>query len=220
MEKLDILELLSNKNNKFYNDDFDMLISELEIGDYDSTYVKKCKELINQLKHKSYIDTKQRHYEGDDNLNNFYRKASQVNPNESSDDSISITDKIKLEIETIRKNSRYLKSFVSYVKSSNVINEKFINDNFDFFIIDEINELMKTMDFSEEFLERYFNVLSHDMLSKYQTFSEEFFMKHFIHINAKNALQNKNNIWSDSNNRSSKFETFLRLKGISTHGNN
>lgn len=220
MKKMDIKELLSDKNNKFYNDDFDMLISELEIGDYDSKYVKECKELINQLKRNSYIDTKERHFEGDDNLNNFYRKASQVNPNDSSNDNMSITDKIKLEIETIRKNNKYLKSFISYVKNSNIINEKFINDNFDFFIIDEINELMKSMNFSEDFLERYFNVLSHDVLSKYQIFSEDFFMKHFIHINAKYALENKNNIWSNSKNRSSKFETFLRLKGISKHGNN
>ena len=95
------------------------------------------------------------------------------------------------------------------------INEKFVDENFAFFKRFELFELLKFVEFSESFLEKYFNLLDSAALAEFQLYSEEFFMKHYSKMDYSIVLKKSKNPWIDKNKRSSKLNIFLKLKGVS-----
>jgi len=66
----------------------------------------------------------------------------------------------------------------------------------------------------ESFLEKYFCSLDPKKISRYQKFSESFFMHHFNQLDADLILKRGLNEWCAKENRSKQLDVFLRLKGV------
>jgi hypothetical protein len=66
----------------------------------------------------------------------------------------------------------------------------------------------------EGFLEKYFGALDKDKISRYQCFSEGFFIKHYSQLDATVVLTKSKNEWRKKENRSKRLDVFLRLKGV------
>lgn len=212
MDKMDILSILQDKSNTLYRDDLDYFITELDTNDYDIDYINKCKKIIDKLKKANVGEETIEVYDDAQSkiVKTYVGVLSKGQLKEQNMDLIA--DQFKKDMELIRNNRDYKKLFKKYSKNKDVVCEKLIDENFNFFNEYEISVLLKSNQFSENFLEKYFNVLPHDLIAKTQKFSESFFMKHFINLDTRLVLQNGINDWKD--NRSEQLETFLRLKGV------
>lgn len=215
---MDILNTLKEKGKELFIDELDFFVTELETGNYSEVYVKECFEIIKSIKNwkKSQNVSPKKGKKSSGNLNDVI-----LNPSELIDgykdpkkENLTIEEKIKLEIEDIRKKSEYNDMFKKYINNSSVLDEKMVEKLFKFFMPWELEELLVAKSFSEEFLEKYFTELDHAKIARYQYFSEEFFMKHYNDLSYSTVLQKGVNEWRKKANRSSKLTVFLKLKGV------
>ena len=124
-----------------------------------------------------------------------------------------LQSKIKDLIYVARASNNYQVLFKKTIEDHDV-QEDFIDKNYVFFTQIEIDELIQILQFSETFLEKYFNLLNHKLLAEYQLFSEAFYMKHLSQLDYKIVLKKGKNPWIKKDQRSSKLTVFLKLKGI------
>jgi hypothetical protein len=118
------------------------------------------------------------------------------------------------DIEMIRKDNVYKTKFKKYIKASKTIDETFVDEHYSFFESWELDAIISVKQMSEEFLEKYFDVLDHDKMARYQEFSEGFFMKHWSDLDSDIVLNQGKNDWRKKENRSKQLDVFLRLKGV------
>ena len=215
---MDILNILKEKGKELFIDELDFFVTELETGNYSEVYVKECFEIITSIKNwkNSQNVSPKKGKKSSGNLNDVI-----LNPSELIDgykdpkkENLTIEEKIKLEIEDIRKKSEYIDMFKKYINNSSVLDEKMVEKLFKFFMPWELEELLVAKSFSEEFLEKYFTELDHAKIARYQYFPEEFFMKHYNDLSYSTVLQKGVNEWRKKANRSSKLTVFLKLKGV------
>ena len=95
-----------------------------------------------------------------------------------------------------------------------IIDADFLDKNFALFDNWEIDAIVSVKQLNEEFLEKYFGVINHDKIARYQLFSEGFFMKHFSQMDVSVVLERGKNEWRKKENRSKQLDVFLRLKGV------
>lgn len=219
---MDIYNILKENSDSIIKEDLDFFEIELATGNYEYEYVNKCLELIKEIR-----DFK--------NIKN--NKEIIFDVNDPSCESVAITEIPIEELNKIKKEKMIsfndpdyeetIKSMIIKTRSSNTykndfiqliekydINELFIDKNYVFFKQIEMDELIKKINFSEDFLEKYFKILNKKLLAEYQLFSEEFYMKHFSQLDYKIVLKKGKNNWITKTNRSSKLTVFLKLKGI------
>ena len=215
---MDILTTLKEKGKDLYIDELDFYVTELETGDYSEVYVKECLELIVSIKNwkKSQNPILKKGNKDHGNLNDILMKPSDLiaGYKDPVKEKLTKEEQIKSEIEDIRKKSDYNDLFKNYINSSSALDEKMIDQLFKFFMPWELEELLISKLFSEDFLEKYFTELDHAKISRYQYFSEEFFIKHYNDLSYSTVLQKGVNEWRKKANRSSKLNVFLRLKGV------
>lgn len=215
---MDILNILTTQGDKLYKEELEFFITELEVGEYSSAYIDKCKKLINELL----------------NRNNKTSKViviEQENIDESATPSITISyeqlthqtntivltseETFKKEVKIMREKNLYKENFNNYIISKKeLLSVDFIEKNISFFNEWEISTLISFIQFDEDFLEKYFTVLDKTAIAKYQSFSESFFMKHFNELPVSVVLKQGVNEWKKKSKRSSKLDIFLRLKGV------
>lgn len=215
---MDILKTLKERGNELYLDELDFYVTELETGDYSTSYVSQCLRLIKSIKKwkTSQNNPVKKTKENKNSFGNILLNPSDliVGYQDPKKEAMSIQELIKYEITEIRKKQDYNSLFKNYVLENNSLDENLIDQLFKFFMSWELEELLSLKTFSESFLEKYFVDLNHGKIAKYQYFSEEFFMKHFNDLNYNTVLQKGVNEWRKKANRSNKLDVFLRLKGV------
>lgn len=204
---MDIYITLKEHGEELIKEDLDFFEVELATGGYDKDYIEKCKQLINDLKKWKKTNTKKDKPTIDDGYAKIEKKKDF---SELASEEKELL--IKKKINSCRLSSSYKDKFVNLI-SEFKIDEAFVDNNFVFFNQLELNELLKNIKFSENFLEKYFKLLDSNIIAEYQLYQEEFFMKHYSKMDYRIVLKKSKNLWI--NNRSSKLEVFLRLKGVS-----
>lgn len=219
---MDILKILKENSDNVIKEDLEFFEIELATGEYDKEYIAKCLELIKEIRQFRNIKVQKIEKVNIDNLfseiefaveepiinlDNVKKEDKKIESDEHKE------DKIKSLIMNARSSNDYKTEFNKIIRENNV-GENFIDKNYVFFKPIEINELLKTIEFSEKFLEKYFKLLDSKLLAEFQLFSEVFYMKHFNQLDYKIVLKKGKNPWIKKEARSSKLTVFLKLKGI------
>ncbi|MCR5783783.1 MAG: hypothetical protein K6G90_13735 [Clostridia bacterium] len=90
----------------------------------------------------------------------------------------------------------------------------FVDKHLSYFKPWELDAIISVKQMPEEFLEKYFGVLDHAKIARYQQFSESFFIKHFSQLDTEIVLRYGKNPWRKKENRSKQLDVFLRIKGV------
>lgn len=219
---MDIEDILTNQHDELLEVDLRSLEVELDTGEYSKQYIVHCHELIQLIrKQRALAQEKlpgkgfQKHVNPPLSQSPLTVPASDLSPFGRKIELPELTDAEKLaqDLEVIRQADNPESELRSYFKKTKN-SEAFIDANFSVFNAPERATLLKCFEFSEAFLEKYFDVLDHATLAKTQHFSEEFFVKHYTDLNSDLVIKHGVNEWRAKENRSSKLDVFLRLKGV------
>lgn len=219
---MDIYNILKESSDKILLEDLDFLETELSTGEgYSTEYIQKCKALIEDLRNwKKQTELKKGKGVVVDKVNAVVPVIMELDKtyidNHDEDIPISSTNDFSLldEMKRCRRLSTYKTRFKKYLKEHGEIDEAFVDKYFVHFNPWEIDAIVSVRKLSEPFLEKYFGAISPDKISRYQSFSESFFMKHFNQLDPELVLSKENNDWCKKENRSTQLDVFLRLKGI------
>lgn len=214
---MNILEILQKNGKDLLPEEIDLLKVELETGNYEAEYIDSCKTLISEISnwinekrsadHQSKIVPSQMILPPDKLVPSDVRGIPTPPP-------ISPEKTVFSDLQRIRAGKDYKSAFKKYIKESVIVNESFVVKNFGLFKDWEVNALLACIQFSEEFLEKYFTVLDHKAIALYQLFSEGFFIKHYVDLDAETVLSRGINPWKDKLLRSKQLDVFLRIKGV------
>ena len=216
---MDLLKILEESTESLYLEDLDFFEVELDTGDYTDEYISRCHMRINQMRKwfNGEVDEKEVREEGlPIESGKVYVPLSDIAPGELSPVFADKTpvELFKIDVEYIRSRDKYKAEFKKFIASHALADADFIDEHFSFFTQWEIGAIITVRQLGEPFLEKYFGAIDLNKVSRYQQFSESFFMKHFSHLNVDAVLKNSPNEWRKKENRSSKLDVFLRLKGV------
>lgn len=215
---MDIRELLLKHKNELLDDDLDCLDEELDTGEYDKPYIEGCRELIGSIRdeRRRAIEraSKRTRHEGRSDKREgmpleLSRSCDDASANGVMGDSNAVAD-----IDAISKNSNAHELLKAYIESHPELDEPFVEQHIGSLPADAIGVFLELRAFDEAFLDKYFDVLDQAKIARFQTFSEEFFIKHYGDLNETIVLKQGVNPWKKKADRSSKLNTFLRLKGV------
>ena len=127
---------------------------------------------------------------------------------------VSWEDIVFADIKSMRERDGYKELFKKYISDNDKIDSNFVDKHYSFFCQWELDAIAATKQLDEDFLEKYFGALDKYKISRYQCFSEGFFMKHYSQLDAKVVLTQGKNQWRKSGKRSKQLDVFLRLKGV------
>ena len=219
---MNIKEILLTQEAELLDIDLDCLEEQLETGDYDYHYAKSCKATIAAIRQKRRQAVEQQRQS--------QRKPSEkpelpqiplgeLSPHSAPSQSagrpaLSKDQQVMSAIEATRVGDGSQSAFIKLVRNTPELDERFVKAHINELSKSELSTLIERMSFSEEFLEQYFPTLDHNAIARWQTFSEEFFIKHFTDLSATTVLKQGKNSWRKKENRSNKLDAFLRLKGV------
>ncbi len=205
---MDILDMLTNNQEELYLDDLDYFETELAIGEYNSDYKEKCLEKIALIRVKLRNKSSKNKYIITD-VEKVMDIEEKFKEQELKDD-----DDIFHYIRGISSGLNYKTELKQFVKETDKINQDFVERYITEFKEEEIEILTEIVQFDEEFLEKYFKILNKKAISRYQYFSENFFMNHYLELDGEIVLTKGVNDWKNKNKRSNQLDIFLRLKGV------
>lgn len=221
---MEILEILKNSKEEIYPEDLEFFETELATGDYAANYIKECKEQISivrkWLKEKDEPEDPKKGSEkqapAKQNGGAVVIGIHDVAPESANPIAATMTveDVIFLDIKSMRETDSYKSKFKKYVQSKTEIDSAFIDAHYSFFMPWELDAIVAAKQLDEAFLEKYFGALDKDKISRYQQFSEGFFMKHYSQLDATVVLTKGKNEWRKKEKRSKQLDVFLRLKGV------
>lgn len=217
---MDILEILKKSREELYLDDLEFFETELATGEYDEVYASKCREQIiiirNWMLGNDKASAEAATNSKNENKNSLVMDISQVAPKSVNPVAAAMSPKdiIFSDIKAMRENSNYKVKFKEYLKEKTEIDSEFIDSNFSFFLPWELDAIVSVIQLDEAVLEKYFGTFDKDKISRYQCFSENFFIKHFSQLDVTIVLTKGKNNWRKKENRSKQLDVFLRLKGI------
>ena len=212
---MDILKTLNENADILIPEDLDFIETEIHTGGYDEQYQTACLIRLGEI----------RNWRNNCEKNNGISAQPDsvksgdvvVNPQTltpaAQQSTLSNVEFLKKQLNYFRTSKSYKTLFKDLVKNTDWIDEKFADENLSIFEEYEIDALIELRQFSEDFLEKYFNIISHEKIARYQYFSESFYMKHFSELDSEIVFKGKNE-WRIKENRSKQFDVFLRLKGI------
>lgn len=235
-DDMDILKILQTSPHDVTPDDLLMFEDALAVGDYESTatdaisdalYRDTCSKLISQIRNWSKVkDGPNVVWDADGDADKESVPFREGNAgvivdgtsfapfNESVPVSKSPSETVASDLAAMRRMEDHRNRFRSYIATSEYMTEAFIDGNFSLFEPLEVDCILAEIPFSEAFLEKRFSQINSEIVARYQVFSEEFFMRHFVDLDTETVLNKGVNPWRDKANRSSKLGVFLRLKGI------
>ena len=216
---MDILKILLESPEALYPEDLDFFETELSTGGYKADYVSECRTRISKLRVWMSGDMSEPLAEksAEEKVSGkLFVSLSNLTPKQLNPTLLNKTplDIFKDDLANIRNKSDYKKRFKAFVDTNENMNSEFIDKNFGIFEPWEIVAIISVKQMGEEFLEKYFGSLDSKKISRYQKFSEKFFMKHFSQLDATIVLTKGKNEWRKKENRSKQLDVFLRLKGI------
>lgn len=218
---MDIENILENQSAELLDIDLAALEEELLTGNYERSYVVRCREKIQSIRgdrvQQKYFDQVLPKRKAQQSLANggLTLDANELSPFGHTDvqPRLSEGEQFERKLEQTRradKPAAELKKFLN----ENPQDEDFIGEHLNSFTAVERPILLDCYSFSEGFLEKFFNVFRADDIAKTQHFSEEFFMKHYGELDPKVVLLRGVNEWRAKDARSQKLDVFLRLKGV------
>lgn len=215
---MDVMEILKQSSTDLLPDELEMLVTELDTGEYAADYISACKTLIQEIRNRSHKEPEPA------SRTKTTPGSAKRSPDSSSSRPASISavtlpsippEKIvSSDLQRMRTERDYKNTFKKYVKTSSIINEAFIVSQFSLFKEWELSAMLSCIMFSEDYLENYFGILDHKMIAQYQLFSESFYMRHFADLDAETVLSKGVNPWRDKAQRSNHLDMFLRIKGV------
>lgn len=214
---MEVLQILQENLTSLYEEELSFLEVELKTGPYEQAYVKECLELIQQIRAKLI---RKEHQEGDDALLALPHNAVLVPADlEQAQSGVAPPaqdgqDELKNAILSLRNKTDYKSRFKALAEKSPALSESMVEEIIAFLQPAELETLLTVKSFGESFLEKHFDLLDKDKLSKHQQISESFFIRHFEQLDPTLVLKNTKNSFHKKENRSTKLDVFLRLKGI------
>lgn len=219
---MEILKILEESGKNLYLEDLDFFETELATGDhYDAAYRAQCRSKIKQLRawlsgDESGKAELQKEKEDGKVPAAMAVKLEELAPKESNPMAAAVTptQRILKSISALREKSAYKTSFKKYIAKTEEVDAAFVDAHFSFFQPWELDAILSIKQMGEAFLEKYFTVLDHQKISRYQCFSEKFFIRHYAQMDAETVLTKGKNDWCKKEKRSAQLDVFLRLKGI------
>ncbi len=216
-----IKEILATQEAELLDIDLDCLEEQLETGDYDYQYAKSCKATIAAIRHKrQQAVTQQQGKQSPEKKPELPQVpledlAPHAAPSQQRNDPMLSQDqRIMNAIENTRLGNGSQKAFERLVRSTPELDEQFAKAHINELSKSELKTLLEHIPFSEGFLEQFLPALDRSAIARCQTFSEEFFIKHFSDLSTSTVLKQGKNSWRKKENRSNKLNAFLRLKGV------
>lgn len=221
---MEILELLNNNSEELLDEDLDAFETEVRTNpEYRDAYKKAVISKILQLRNwrkgerDKAILKKKEAQKKEHEKQSPYISISELTPDGVAKPEVkekNMTESIFAAIAAMRKKDSYKEEFNKYITDNTLFSQQFVESNMDFFEPWEVSEMLQFVAFDEAFLEKYFDILDHNKISRYQLFSEEFFIKHFDDMSTNITLKESINPWRPKSERSKHLQIFLRLKGI------
>ncbi len=206
-----ILEILETPGIELYPEDFAFFEVDLDTGDYTEEYREMCRQKMTDLR-RSTEPTPITEQVLPEPKPAAPKVVSQATVMTVSPEKFSGT--ILDEIEHLRQEKTYRSDFNKYLTKTKQINSEFVDANFNFLTYWEINTILRRRQLGEAFLEKHFCALNRSTISRYQSFSENFFMRHYDQLDCNLVLQCGKNTWKDPDKRSKQLDVFLRLRGV------
>lgn len=223
---MDVLGILETQGGELLDIDLDCLEDELLLDEYDAGYVWRCRTLIDGIR-RSREQGEQPVKNSDEAGAHGIAQGSTVGSSvfvpsdalspfnkDKLEQAVSPSEMVARDLAVIRRSSDEERGFETYLTGSEIIDEAFVDQHIDLFNEVELKTIVREVTLSETFLEKYFDVLDHKVLSECQRFSEEFFIKHYAELDVTAVLRRSPNEWRRKGRRSSKLDVFLRLKGV------
>ena len=220
---MEILEILKNSKDSIYLEDLDFFETELATGNYNKNYIDECKEQIELVKKLIYSNdevnrqkVKEKKLSSKKIKNSLDMGIHCVTQKSENNVVVKLSSKelIFEEIKFLRECENYKSQFKKYVQTKEEIDGTFVDANYAFFLQWELDTIISIRQMGEDFLEKYFNVIDKEKISRYQCFSESFFMKHYTQLDVLIVLKKGKNEWRKKEKRSKQLDVFLRLKGV------
>ena len=227
---MDILKILEESGKELYMEDLDFFETELATGDeYSHQYREKCRRKIREIRawlngpdksHNEAPHTNEEQQTDTEKLpgipEGLLVNLGDVAPESGNPAAAGIAPEqiIFNTIATYRKIDNYKSKFKQYVSMTREIDSAFVDENYSFFEPWELDAIISVKQMDESFLDKYFEVIDHDKIARYQEFSEGFFMKHWPELDPGIVLTQGKNDWRKKENRSKQLDVFLRLKGV------
>lgn len=220
---MDILGILKSSKEDIYLEDLKFFETELATGDYAEGYIAECREQIELVRkwlcgaeeestpqaEKSNAPAKQPKASLVMGIHDVAPEAA--NPVAAA---MSPEKTILADIKVMRESDGYKAQFKKYVQSRAELDAAFVDSHYSFFLPWELDAIVSVKQLGEAFLEKYLGALDKSKISRYQYFSESFFMKHYSQLDAAIVLTKGKNDWRKKENRSTQLDVFLRLKGV------
>ncbi len=205
---MDVLDMLTNNKDELYLDDLDYFETELAVGEYDSDYKQKCLEKIALIRAKLRNKSRKNKYVVTD-----VEKVMDIEE-KFKEQELKNDEDIFHYIRSISSGLNYKTEMKQFIKKTKKVNQEFVEKYLSKFKEEEIEILTEVVLFDEEFLEKYFKILNKKVVSRYQYFSENFFMNHYSELDVEIVLTKGVNDWKSKNKRSNQLDIFLRLRGV------
>ena len=220
---MEILEILKNSKYEIYLEDLDFFETELATGNYAKNYIAECKEQIEIVR--KWLSGDEQNEDSQPDTTTSAKKKSKASlvmgihdiaPEKANPAVATMTTEeiIFSDIKAMRDCDSYKSKFKRYVKNKEEIDGSFVDAHYSFFMQWELDAIASVRQLGEAFLEKYFGALNKNKISRYQLFSESFFMKHYSQMDATIVLTKGKNEWRKKENRSKQLDVFLRLKGV------
>ena len=220
---MEILEILKNSKAEIYLEDLDFFETELATGNYAESYISECKEQIEIVR--KWLSGDEQIDDSQSDLAESPKKKSKsllvmgihdIAPENANPVAATMTPEeiILSDIKLMRDSDSYKSRFKKYVQDKAKIDGSFVDTHYSFFMQWELDAIVSVRQLGEEFLEKYFGALDKDKIARYQFFSESFFMKHYLQMDATIVLTKGKNEWRKKEKRSKQLDVFLRLKGV------
>ena len=214
---MDILKILNENADFLLLPDLDYYERKLAVSGYDSDERIRCQERINELRKQLQTASAASHVKSRQNCaakHDIPAMVKRVNQPLQFTEPEKIRQKVYTDLCLMRTLENYKRDFKSYIAEMDLINEDFLAQNLSLFQPWEIGAILSVMPLSEEFLDKFIDSLDTEKISRYQQFSEDFFMRHYAKFDPQIVLEKGVNPWRKKENRSRQLDVFLRLKGI------
>lgn len=209
---MSILEILKSQGKLLSAPELESYRNILLTGEYDKKMVQECLEVLCALKQERLLEKERQKAERN------CSSPSENKPCETTGHQENQTlDYTKIVSDYQKKNRvrpDYKSHFRKYIAESNFFREDFVGNNISMFNNDELGIIVSVIQLSEPFLEKFFNSFDPEKISRYQEFSEEFFIKHINQLKIDVVLKEGRNPWRRKEVMSKKLSGMLRLKGV------
>lgn len=220
---MDILEILKSSKEDIYLEDLEFFETELATGDYAEGYIAECREQIELVRkwlcgaaEESTPQAEKSNAPAKQSKTSLAMGIHDVAPEAANPVAAAMSPEktILADIKVMRESDGYKAQFKKYVQSRAELDAAFVDSHYSFFLPWELDAIVSVKQLGEAFLEKYLGALDKSKISRYQYFSESFFMKHYSQLDAAIVLTKGKNDWRKKENRSTQLDVFLRLKGV------